>query len=190
MAPLRYATRNHAFAPPTTWVLDGEVLRIEEDQRPARELRLVTMRELRLEFTPSRPDPNRYRCRLTLDLGQTVEFYNRTYAGVYDFRDTSADYVSFVHALVAAVSLHSPGCRLVAGCSGLSFWLNFALLIGVGMAVALVFIFFLSKGLLWVVAMLFCIPIAIKWVRSNKPCSFKPDAVPTGVLPELPREAV
>src|SRR5690606_15223869 len=97
---------NHAFAPPAIWVLDGEVLRIEEDQRPARELRLIAMRELRLEFTPSRPDPNRYRCRLTFDRGQTFEFYNRTYAGVYDFRDTSADYVSFVQALLAMARRH------------------------------------------------------------------------------------
>jgi hypothetical protein len=192
MTPLHYTTRNHAFAPPTTWVLDGDVLRIEEDQRPVRELRLATIRELRLEFTPSRPEPNRYCCRLAIERGQPVFFYNRTYGGVYDFRDTSADYLAFVHALVAAVYLHAPGCRLVAGSRELSFWLNFALLVGVGIAVVVAFKFFLTAGLLWVVAIkvllvLFYTPIAIKWVRSNKPRLFTLDRIPPEVLPVPPR---
>lgn len=191
MIPIRYATRNHAFAPPSTWVLDGDVLRIEEDQRPPRELPLSTIRELRLEAAPTRPDPNRYRCLLTHDRQQTVFFYNRTYAGISDFRDTSADYVVFVRTLISAVHQQAPGCRLFAGSSDALFWLNFALLVATGIGMFAAFLFFLSAGLYWwvaidMLAIFFYTPQAISWFRSSKPRTFTPEFIPPEVLPKLP----
>jgi hypothetical protein len=113
--------------------------------------------------------------------------FNRTYRGVYDFHDKSADYVEFVHALVAAIA-SSSSCRFVAGADGGRYALSVAgFLVAVG-AVALVLVFALTTGLWWLVLakaalIVFYLPAAWGWLRRNREQVFAPNAVPTDVLP-------
>lgn len=185
-----YATRNDAFSPATIWVLDGAVLRIEPDKGAPRAIPLGQVRSLRLDYAPTRPERNRYRCQLMLPSGQTLTCFNRTCAGIYDFRDTSADYVGFVSALAAALAQHAPGCRFVTGATHASYAFNLAATAFVLLLLGSVAWFLLVSGLVWLLAikalfLLFYLPTLFRWVARNRPRSFDPAAIPTGVLPTV-----
>lgn len=132
---MRDTTRNHAFVPATVGVLDGGLLRLANDKGPPRTVPLAEVAEVRLSFAPTRPEPRRYRCRLTLRSGVTLKFFNRTYRGVYDFSDTSAAYVAFVQALHAAIVQYAPDCRFAAGADSGAYALNWAAMVFVGLMI-------------------------------------------------------
>lgn len=185
---MRYATRNHALVPATTWVLDGAVLRQEDDKGPPQVYALKDAREVRLEFAPTRPEPDRFRCRVVFAGGRVAEFFNRTYRGVYDFADTSAAYVAFVHALLAALREHAPACRFVSGAGATNYALSVAGFVVAAAVLGFVMFFVLASGLWWLVLlkaaiMLFYFPAAWRWLRRNREREFDPVAPPTEVLP-------
>ncbi|MBP9912143.1 MAG: hypothetical protein KBF26_01925 [Opitutaceae bacterium] len=186
---MRYATRNHAFVPATTWVLDGALLRLEDDKGPPRSVALAEVAEVRLTFAPTRPEPKRYRCRLTLRSGGVWEFFNRTYRGVYDFADTSAAYGEFVRALHGALAREAPACRFVAGSSLAAYWFNTGVLVMVGAVLLAAMVFFFTTGMLWVVLIkvlliLVYVPTAIGWLRRNKPRCHTAGSIPPDLLPK------
>jgi hypothetical protein len=186
---LRYPTRNHAFLPSVEWTLTGPHLTCGDGKSPPRVIALSDVRSVRLEFAPTRPELNRYRCRLTLTNGQVVEFFNRTYRGVYDFFDTSAAYVEFVNALLAALAVHSPHCRYVSGATPGNYVLGVVGFIVATGAVLLVLIFAITNGLWWLVLIkaaiiAFYLPTAWSWLRRNRIATFAPDHPPLDVLPQ------
>lgn len=187
---LRYETRNHAFVPAVTWTLEEAELRCADGRDPPRVYALKDVREIRLEFAPTRPERNRYRCRLGFSRGVTVEFFNRTYRGVYDFADTSADYRAFVSALLVSVREHSPGCRFVRGAPTANYALSVAGFVVAGGAVLFVLLFALTSGLWWLVLLkaaiiAFYLPTAWRWLRRNRERPFDPALPPGEVLPAL-----
>jgi hypothetical protein len=187
---MRYATRNHALVPATTWVLDGGGMQLEDDKGPPRVLAVADVTQVRLEFSPTRPEPNRYRCRLTLRDGTTVEFFNRTYHGAYDFADTSAEYVAFVQALHTALARYAPGCRFVAGSTGVSYALNLSVtgFLVIVMMLAALFLYF--NGLAWLILLKLSLvaifaPNLFRWLSRNRPRSYSPDSIPESAQPTL-----
>lgn len=187
-AEAHYATRNNALTPTVVWKLRGDRLRREDGKGPPREVALEDVQAVQLEYAPTRPERNRYRCRITLRNATRLELYNRTYRGVYDFDDTSAAYVEFVQALHAALSKHSPGCRFVSGASAASYAVNVGVLALVVAVLLGALAFFALAGMLWVVLIkilliVFYLPSAIKWVQRNKPKGYRADAIPADVLP-------
>ncbi len=97
---------------------------------------------MRLDFDPTRMERDRFRCRLELASGETLAFFNRTYRGIADFQDTSAEYTAFVRQLHEALARHHPGCRFTAGVSGVCYALNLAALILAGVVLLGALIFF------------------------------------------------
>lgn len=189
-ASFHYATRNHAFVPATTWVLEGAALRLEDDKGPPRVIPLGQVRALRLDFAPSRPERNRFRCRLTVHPAETLTFYNRTYRGYYDFPETSPEYVAFVRALVAALRLHAPACRFLAGATGISYFFNVLTTAFIFACFAAISWFLFRVGLTWMLAikiliLIFFVPTLIHWVARNRPRGFAPSAIPPDVLPAI-----
>lgn len=184
-----YATRSNAFTPAVVWTLRGDRLRCEGGKGPPRETLLRDVRAVQLEYAPTRPERNRYRCRITLSNAARLEFFNRTYRGIYDFEDTSEAYAKFVTALHAELALHARDCRFQAGSSAGSYWGNFALLVAICAVVLGALLFFLSAGMLWVAAIkvmliVFYLPTAIRWLRRSKPQFYIPGSIPATVLPE------
>ena len=184
----RYITRNHAFAETATWSLRAGALVIEEVNQPVRRIDLKKVKSLRLEFAPTRPEPNRFRCRITVSGGKVWDFFNRTYRGVYDFADTSAAYVEFLRALHGQLARHAPGCQFMAGASAGSYALNMGILIFVALVVVGALAFFLTVGLVWIAVikvalMAFYTPVAIRWAKRNRPRSYAASDIPANVLP-------
>ena len=188
-AEAHYATRNNALTPAVVWKLRGDRLLREDGKGPPRAVTLGDVKAVQMEFAPTRPERNRYRCRITLSNATRLELLNRTYRGVYDFADTSTEYNEFMRALHAGLARHSPGCQFVAGASGASYAVNIAVLLLVLAVVIGAIGFFLVAGMLWVVLIkmvliVFYLPSAIKWVKSNKPKQYRPSAIPKDMLPQ------
>lgn len=189
-----YATRNHAFAPPTTWVLDDASLRIEDDRKDGAAPRFVSLADVtavRLEFAPTRAEPNRYRCRLTLRDGDTLSFFNRTYVGLYNFPETNPAYVAFVQALHRALARHAPHCRFSAGASAGAYALSLVASVFVALLVATAAVLLFFHGLEWLIllklaVLAFFLPNVLRWLGRNKPRSYTHSAIPPEVLPTLP----
>ncbi len=184
---MHYATRNHALAPATRWVLEEGRLQLEDGKGPPRVVPLGWVRELRLDFAPTRPERNRFRCRLKLFNGETLTFFNRTYAGIYDFRETSAEYVAFVSALRDALARHAPGCRFIAGAGGVSYFFNVLTTVFIFGCFAAIAWFLFVVGLTWMLALkllilIFYVPVLLRWVVRNRPRDFAPAAIPRAAV--------
>jgi hypothetical protein len=184
-----YATRNNAFTPETRWILNGANLWQEAEGSTPRLLPLVQLAGLRLDYAPTRMEPHRYRCRLLSARGETKgEFFNRRYAGVAEFKDTSSDYAAFVSNLLAACVDHAPHCRVQQGGSMAGYVFNvLAYLVGV-IAVLLVLGFALTVGLWWLVLVkaaliVFYLPRGWRWLQRNRPRTYALGEVPERVLP-------
>lgn len=169
-------------------MLDGATLQITEPEAPPRVIPVAEIAGVRLDFNPTRPEPHRYRCILTLRNGRELHLLNRTYAGIYDFRDTSPEYVRFIRQLHAALAQHSPNCRFSAGASRASYLFSGLCLVFAALAVIGALVFFVTVGLIWIAAIkvllvLFFTPTAIKWMQRNQPRLYQPGEIPDDVLP-------
>ncbi len=188
-APPVYATRNDAFSPAVVWRLEGGNLWIESGTAPLRVVNLSAVREVRLEFAPTRPERNRYRCQLRLRNGATETIFNRTYRGVMDFLDTSEAYRTFVPGVLSAVAKHAPACRFLAGATPANYALGVAGFIFTSAVLALILGILVIAGLWWwavvkVGLIAFYLPTAWRWLRRNRELRFDPDKPPMEVLPE------
>ena len=185
-----YVTRNHALASTTTWSLCAGALIVAAVDRPVRRVALSKVVSVRLEFAPTRPERNRFRCRLALQGGEVLEFYNRTYRGVYDFADTSGAYVALVRELHTQLAQHAPNCRFLGGVGQGGYVLNMAILVVLALVLVGALGFFLTVGLVWValiklLLIAFYTPAAIRWAKRNRPQTYLPGDIPASVLPEL-----
>lgn len=184
-----YGTRNDAFSPSVTYSLESDRLLCHEAGKPPRAFALSDVREVQLDFAPTRFERRRYRCGLCLRNGARIEFFNRTYRGVADFQDTSAEYAAFVRALHEALARQNTGCQFVAGVSASRYVVNLLALIFAGLAVVAAAVFFVLVGLVWIVlfkvlVILFFLPTGLRWLRRNQPRRYDPRAIPAEVLPQ------
>lgn len=192
MDPLRYSTRNHALTSAQTWVIDGASLRIEPvDGGAVRVVPLATVKSLHLDFAPTRPERNRFRCRLDARGFFGLEFFNRAYRGPMNFADTSGEYVAFVQALHAALAHHAPGCRFHAGAAWPSYVLNLLVTAFIALCFGAISWFLLRVNLTWMIAikialLLFYMPVLIHWIHRNRPREYASEAIPPDVLPAVP----
>jgi hypothetical protein len=187
----RYATRNDAFSPPTTWTIDGAHLRLADDQPAPRVVALADAVELRLEFAPTRMEPDRFRCALRVRGAGHFVCFNRTYAGLGDFRDTSAEYAAFVRALHAAIARHAPACRFAAGATPARYTASVAATAFVALVAGVAALFLVFNGLAWLILlklalMAIFLPNVLRWLARNRPRAYAPGAIPREVLPTAP----
>lgn len=183
-----YVTRNSALTKRCRWVLDGAVLREEpEGQRP-QAWPLVDVVEVNLQFAPTRVDRNCHRCRLRMRDGRKFDLLNRTYAGPYQFQDTSAEFVAFIGALHVALAARSPGCAFTTGTTPVKYALNLMISIFTGLILIAAGWYFVIVGFVGVAAVkmlliLFYLPILWKWFKRNKPSRYQPHELPSAALP-------
>ncbi|MCF3649238.1 hypothetical protein [Synoicihabitans lomoniglobus] len=185
---LFYTTRNDAFSSPMTLTLTGQNVACSTG---AKELfhSLRTARSIRLEFAPTRVEPNRFRCRLEFRSGRTIIFYNRSYVSFATFTDSSGAYRVFVMGLTEALAQRSPACRFLAGTHPANYGAGVVgMVVAIG-AVIVVAAFLLISGLWWLllvkaVLIVIYLPLAWRWLRRNRQRSFEAVAIPDAVLPK------
>jgi hypothetical protein len=186
---LRYPTRLHALVPPETFELGADALSVARDGGPSVAVPLSALRELRLRYSPTRAELNRFECHLRTRDGVHYVLTNRTYRGPLRFEDTSAAYVEFVRALVAATQHAAPQCRFLAGAAWPAFLLNLGCtLFTLGMLGVAVLLLASIGGsalvYLKLALILFFLPFALRWVKRNRPRPFDPAALPAELLPK------
>lgn len=192
MTSLRYTTKNNALTSSQSWTLDGASLRIENlTGGTPRIVPLSSIRSLRLDFAPTRPERNRYRCTLQANGFFGLEFFNRSYKAPYIFTDTSGEYVEFVRALHAALIVHAPRCRYHAGASVGSYALNVLATGWIALCFAAISWFLARVNLTWMIAikialLLFYMPVLVHWLHRNRPREYEPESIPPDVLPVVP----
>jgi len=143
---------------------------------------------VRLSYAPSRVDSARYRCDLTMRSGGTIAMLSTHYAGIADFEDRAATYAPFVRTLIAKVAAANPSARFRSGKNPITYWAEHLFLLA--MVALLIFVLSITGTMplsdsSW--AKLFIIigfiPLLIVYTRKNWPNRFKPDAIPSDVLP-------
>ena len=143
---------------------------------------------VRLSYAPSRVDSARYRCDLTMRSGGTIAMLSTNYAGIADFEDRAATYAPFVRTLIAKVAAANPSARFRSGKNPITYWAEHLFLLA--MVALLIFVLSITGTMplsdsSW--AKLFIIigfiPLLIVYTRKNWPNRFKPDAIPSDVLP-------
>jgi hypothetical protein len=143
---------------------------------------------VRLSYAPSRVDSARYRCDLTMRSGRTIAMLSTHYAGIADFEDRAATYAPFVRTLIAKVAAANPSARFRSGKNPITYWAEHLFLLA--MVALLIFVLSITGTMplsdsSW--AKLFIIigfiPLLIVYTRKNWPNRFKPDAIPSDVLP-------
>lgn len=188
-AATHYATRNDAFSPATTWVIEGTQLRAQDAGGPPRVVALADVVEVRLTFAPTRSEPNRYRCTLLTRSGGRLGWFNRTYQGLGDFRDTSTGYTEFVRALHAALVRHAPACRFVAGASPARYAVSVGATAFVALVIVVAALFLVINGLAWLILLKLVLlavflPNAVRWLARNRPRPYASGAIPPELLPD------
>jgi len=185
---ISYSTRKNAFTGTQTFALDQTGLDIIEDKRSPQRILLADIICVRLEFHPTRFETERYRCEIRTRQNKQWEFFNRSYEGVASFRDTSTEYAQFVRELHAALPRVNPGCQFVAGCTGARYWINVAAMVFTALVLMALLAFLVMVGMHWIALLKMLLiaaftPVAIQWLRRNRPRRYQPTAIPEEVLP-------
>lgn len=172
-----------------TWSLRGDTLWVGSGDYPPLPIPLASLKEVRLVFSPTRVQTNRYQCHLFNAKGRCGAFQNEHYRGLLDFEDRSKSYRELVTLLVKRTAAVNPTCRFSTGTSWWSWFLQTAFLIGMFLLLAVVlYTMGSAAGGMVVVKLLivaFYVPIAWSWIAKNKPRRFSPEAVPEKLLPSL-----
>lgn len=187
---IEHRARSSALEPERTWKLTGDTLHACNRGGPDLTIPLANIREVRLTYEPTRFQTNRYRCHLTHTSGQRTVLQNEHFAGIASFEDRTASYLELLHALIPRTAAANPSCVFKTGTSPMNWWLQaaFLTLCFALLALALVFLYTAIGWLVVVklVILAFLIPVAVRWFRRNRPGTFTPDAIPTGMLPQIP----
>jgi hypothetical protein len=189
---LTYVARANALEYEAIWRLGPDALELQGGPTAGPEVHLrFPYRDIvgvRLSYAPSRVDWVRYRCDLHMRSGQRLTILSTHYAGIADFENRAATYVPFVRALVGRVADACPNASFRSGKSVAAYWAEHVLLVAiVAILVMVLSAFGLSSimGLVWLklLIILGSIPLLLAYTRKNWPRRFKPDAIPSDVLP-------
>lgn len=188
--PLRidHACRISVLESEVKWSLRGDTLWSETGDYPEFPVRLVSLREVRLVFSPTRMQRNRYQCHLFDAHGRCAAFQNEHYKGVMDFEDRSGSYRDLVDMLVKRTAALNPSCKFTTGTAWWSWLLQTAFLLSM-LLLLLVVMFHMWTAIGWLVIVkllliVFYLPAAWSWIMKNKPRKFDPGKVPEGLLPK------
>lgn len=171
------------------WRLEGNILQQITGGLPVFAVPLEEIATIRLIYAPTRFQTGRYACRIGLRGGHSLGLQNEHFEGFATFTDRSESYRSLVLALIRRRAAIGGGCRYLCGTSWVNWIVQTGILLGSGVLLAAVLLAFgpSSNGMIAVKFFLIAamLPIAVQWVLKNRPGTFDPEAVPSGLLPSV-----
>jgi hypothetical protein len=181
-----YTVRKSALEPPTRYTIGDEALEIEPEGKPPRRVVYAELRRVTLSFVPT-PVDARFFCSLR-HAGGTLHLVSTNYDGPGSFSTRAAAYAPFVRALLARLADRAPQAEYRAGSGGLAYGLMIFFAVAmVPLAVGALLWWWQSDsggvGALKALGVLFLLPIAVRWLKKNKPGAFDPLDPPAGLLP-------
>jgi len=184
---ISHSVRRSVLEQEVTWSVTPEVLERSERGKAAQPYPLADMRALRIAYDPTRVDDARHWCDVTLHSRIVLRIVSTHYRGLADFEDRGKSYAATVRTLIAALGKINPACTFDAG-KPKAHYVGEILL----MVAALVFLaaVLLSMGLgtseiimAKLVLLAGMVPVAIAYIRKNRPRKFTPDRIPDDALP-------
>lgn len=185
---IEHRARVSALEPERLWRLLGDTLWMTADGEADLAIPLSGIHEVRLAYEPTRFQSNRFRCYIEGTSGRRATLQNEHFAGFASFDDRTDTYLDLVRALIPRTARANPSCAFKTGTSPLNWWMQAAFLAVCSaiLALALVFLYAVIGWLVIVklILLAFLVPMAVRWFRKNRPGTFTPDAIPSGLLPK------
>jgi hypothetical protein len=184
---ISHSVRRSVLEQEITWTVTPDVLeRAEQGKAPA-SYPLAEVRALRIAYDPTRVDDARHWCEITLRDGTVMRIVSSHFRGLADFEDRGKTYSAMTRSLIAALGQKNPACTFNAGKRKASYIGEILFLVA---ALVLLAAVMLTIGLgtseivlakLTILAGM--VPVAIAYVRKNRPRQFTPDHIPDDALP-------
>ncbi len=181
----QYSVRRRAFEKERRWTLDDKGLAWQAEDA-AGHLDFAAIASIRLEYGATRADFARYNCHVTGRTG-AYTIVSTHFDSPGSFSDRRDTFAPFVRALVARTAAANPQCRFHAGVSPARFWLT-VLFLFAALAIAAVAALSLGVPPLWylylkIAVIIALLPVALVWIKRNRPRRFDPSAIPADILP-------
>ena len=183
-----YRVRRNAFETERTWMVDASGLSWSATDKSGHfDFKDIT--SIRLEWTGSRFDHARYACHVRRFNGWTETIVSTHYDGPAQFADRAEGYRAFVAALVRQTAAANPSCAFHAGSGILHYAFNVAFM-AASLALLALVMFTIGIPLHWLIltkllVIAFLLPLALRWVKKNRPRRFEASAIPADVLPAI-----
>lgn len=185
--PIRYRQKPRPVGFETAYTLDGGKLTVDSTRR-VDEVDLSRVVEIRFTYEPNSLSFSGYRTKLTLADRKTLSFGNLSWRSMVDLNRQEEPYRTFTKALAAAVAVHAPQARFIAG-KPLPIWLVFAAVAAMTCSVMIAFaITAMTRGagnaalvaaFLGALAIYQIAPMVIR----NRPRAIAPGEIPPDLLP-------
>lgn len=181
-----YTVRRNALETERTWTVDASGLSwTSTDKSGHFDFKDIT--SIRLEWTGSRFDHARHACHVRRFNGWTETIVSTYYDGPAQFGDRAEGYRAFVSALVQQTAAANPSCVFHAGSGILHYAFNVAFMT-TSLALLALVMFTIGIPLHWLIltkllVIAFLLPLALRWVKKNRPRRFEASAIPADVLP-------
>lgn len=174
----------------TRWAIQGNLLVKSVEGMPDYQIPLESLREIRLQFAPTRYQTKRYVCHLHDSRGKCAAFQSGHYVGFANFADRGDSFRKLVLTLISRRFAIGGSCRYIGGTSMINWLFQSAIFIGSLCMLAAAFYFFWSAvgwmALFKLALIAWLVPVAWNWVRRNRPRDFDPENIPEGLLPDPP----
>lgn len=183
-----FAVRRSVLEADCTWTVDDGGLRCSSGES-AHHMAFSDIAAVRIEWTGSRFDHGRYTVNVKGRGGASATIVSTHYAGFAQFEDRSASFTPFLRTLVRLTAQHNPACAFYAGAPLAKYIFNIAAL-AVGLFLFVLVAALVGVPLTWliivkIIVIVSLLPLALRWLKANRPRRFTPPDIPPDVLPAL-----
>lgn len=183
---IAYRFRKSTFEKEKTFSLLPNGLSIQEEQLPEKVIAYSSIRSIRLCYMPDRMRTNNYQCHIETDKDK-LQLMSWSYVSLANFKEDKENYRALVLELIARVHAANPRVLLLSGRPRGAYYGSIFFMAVAFIVLAILF----SKlgasisGLSWLklALLLLMIPLAISYIKKNKPGNFSAAAVPPSLLP-------
>lgn len=188
MSYLAYKQRPRPFAGEVIFALTDDGLFVDNGRRQET-IPYAAIQTLRLTFGYRNIGTPIFMCRIRRERGRTVTLSNLNWKGYVEYEAQNKGYTLFVRELVQKIAAANPHILFERGRPGLSYFLTLAVGVSalVGFAGATLFGLMRGNWLLATLGIIFLFPFSRQvhgMITRNRPGLFKPDALPSDLLPD------
>jgi hypothetical protein len=184
---ISHSVRRSVLEQEVTWSVTPEVLERSEQGKATMAYPLADVLSVRIAYDPTRVDDARHWCDITLQSKAVLRIVSTHYRGIADFEDRGKTYAAMTRALIAALGKINPACTFDAG-KPKAHYIGEILLMVAALLFLAVVLFNLGFGtseivMAKLVLLGAMVPVAIAYIRKNRPRIFTPDRIPGDALP-------
>jgi hypothetical protein len=185
----RYAYKPSLVGAPCEFVLMPEALHFRIGRRSGL-VRYDRVRSVRMSFRPVTLQSHRFITEIRSPDNPRIQISSASWRSMMEQERLDAAYSAFIADLHRRLAAASSTAHFSAGTPVTIYWIGFAVFAGVMLATAVMVVRALQNGQ-WTAAALvgaFFLTFAFQlgnYFRRNRPCRYRPEALPEAVLPRV-----